>query len=622
MSSRILGFILKNSIKQKLIAIIAALIVCAVLLVTALTYVRYTQDLTAQSRQKTQQILEQVGLNIDTYLDEVFRLCRTPYYNKALMALLEQPVYSDQDKLNKQRVIEGFLDEMMLVPRKDILRVYIFADETYSSIKTQTGMDLSGSIETSDWYLTAKDSLNPVLLPLSTSSKSFSVAQGLRKISNSTEIIGVIKVDANYDGIKSICDMVSVEDNGALYITDNTGHVLYQNSRLADHQIVSKLIDAALNGTGNQKQLTINQQQYFINTQTLGMTDWQLIAVNSYDQINRYAIQTRDASIGLAVICAIFAALLSSLLIKRLLDPLSNIVDLMKRVQNGDLDVHFQVKSSDEIGFLGSNFNQMVSRISSMIKTNMKLVKDVYEAKYLQKEAQYLALYNQIRPHFLFNTLNTISILIKMDQKEDAVTGINKLSFLLRGMVNFDQEITLSEELKIAEAYLTLQKMRFGDGLLYQISIENKYLSYRLPALSLQTLIENAVIHGYRSAKFPTTIQIYSKQTENTFELHVQDDGKGIDPEQLIQLQKVLARDDINVNISVHEDAEDLITNTNHMNDKTRAEDKETPQIGVGLSNVNRRIKLRYGPMYGVNLKSENGKGTHVILCLPLSEGK
>ncbi len=622
MSSRILGFIFKNSIKRKLIAIIAALIVFAVLLTTALTYYRYTQDLTAQSRQKTQQILEQVGLNIDTYLDEVFRLCRTPYYNKQLMTLLEQPVFSDQDKLNKQRVIEGFLDEMMLVPRNDILRVYIFADETYSSIKTKTGMDLSGNIESSEWYLTAMNSLNPVLLPLSTNAISFSVAQGLRKISDSTQIIGVIKVDANYAGIKSICDMVSVEDNGALYITDKSGNVLYQNSRLVDNRISSNLIQAALNGSSNQNQLTIGQQQYFINSQTLGMTDWQLIAVNSYDQINRYAIQTRDASIGLAVICAIFAALLSSLLITKLLGPLSKIVDLMKRVQNGDLDVQFQVKSSDEIGFLGSNFNQMVSRIRSMIKTNMKLVKDVYEAKYLQKEAQYLALYNQIRPHFLFNTLNTISILIKMDQKDDAVTGINKLSFLLRGMVDFDKEIPLSEELKIAEAYLTLQKMRFGDGLLYQISIENEYLSYQLPALSLQTLIENAVIHGFKSAKFPTTILVYSKQTESTFELHVQDDGKGIAPDQLNQLQKVLAGDDINVNISVQEETDDSTPENNHHDEMIQTMVKETPQIGVGLSNVNRRIKLKYGPLYGVNLKSENGVGTHVILCLPLSEGR
>ena len=207
MCKRILAFLLRYSIKRKLIAIITSLIVLAIILVTILTYFRYTKDLTEQSKLKTQQILEQVGLNIDTYLDEVFRLCRTPYYSKDLMPLLEQPVFSDQEKLAKQREIEDFLDEMMLVPRNDILRVYIFADETYSSIKTRTGMDLTGDIENSEWYLSAKKSYSPVFLPLSTNAKSFSVAQSLRKISNSVEILGVIKVDANYTGIKSICDI-------------------------------------------------------------------------------------------------------------------------------------------------------------------------------------------------------------------------------------------------------------------------------------------------------------------------------------------------------------------------------------------------------------------------------
>ena len=604
MIMKFLKTIFKPGIKMKLTVFIVPLIILTVGLITSLTYHRYSSDLVIQSKQKDQLLLEQVSLNIDTYLDEVFRLCRAPYYSRELMEVLEQPAYSDQDKLFKQRAVEGFLDEVMLVPRQDILRVFIISDSVYSSVKTSASIDMTEDITETDWYERAFKSYQPFLLPLSSTDASFSVVQGLHKISDSTQSIGVIKVDANYAGIKSICDLITIEADCALFITDSAGQVIYQNNKLATAAYASLLIEESVSSSDIWFDKTIEGHRYLVSTQKISTSDWRLVSVIAYSQVNQYARSARDTAVLLALLCAVAAVALTTLMIRRIMAPLSNIVDLMKIVQTGRLDVCFAVKSNDEIGFLGENFNQMVDRIHTMIETNTQLVKEVYEAKYLQKEAQYAALYNQIRPHFLFNTLNAISILIKTDKSADAVKAINKLAFLLRGMVNLEKDIRIADEIKIVEAYLMLQQMRWGDRLRYQIQITEPALLCRLPALSIQTLVENAIIHGAGSSRQTMEIEIYSESVNDSLFVHVIDNGQGISPEKLGQVNRSLS-DDISGQPASDPQADQMA---------------QDGKIGIGLRNVNRRLQLKFGSQYGLRIESEPGEGTHVILHAPGSK--
>ena len=129
----------------------------------------------------------------------------------------------------------------------------------------------------------------------------------------------------------------------------------------------------------------------------------------------------------------------------------------MNQVQAGNLDVRASTQATDEIAYLNSAFNRMLEQIQDMLLQETRLSKQVYEAKYLQKQAQFDALYHQIQPHFLFNTLNTISLLIKCGRNADAISGIDQLAVLLRGMANANREIDLKSELKITESYLHLQ---------------------------------------------------------------------------------------------------------------------------------------------------------------------
>ncbi|NLP33874.1 MAG: histidine kinase [Clostridiales bacterium] len=270
----------------------------------------------------------------------------------------------------------------------------------------------------------------------------------------------------------------------------------------------------------------------------------------------------------------------------------------MKQVQNGYLSVQVEVKNQDEIGYLAKSFNKMVRRIQETLNKNTQLIKEVYEMKYLQKEAQYNNLCAQIKPHFLYNTLNTISLLIKCKQTDEAIQSIEKLSYFLRGIMNSDKIITLKSELDIIDSYLSILKARYSNNLAYEINVSTEYYDYLIPALTLQPLVENAIIHGCEVKRGKSKILINSSQDKDFLYLNIIDNGIGIETDKLDMLNTELLK-----NISLYE--------------SSKIDDQITESIG--LINVNKRIKLKFGDAYGIKLYSSVSEGTHVQLKLPLT---
>jgi len=226
---------LKGSVKHKLLLMISVLILVSVSTATILTDQSYRKNLLFQSTKSTRQLLEQLSINLDTYLDELFRLCLSPYYNRRVMEQLEIIPANAAGKLNKQRIIEDYLTEMMTLPRSDILRAYIFSDGVYSSCKTRISSAIDDYLHES-WYQQALESNEAVFIPAHTEGTGrgtlevFSVVQRINSISNSSKLLGVIRVDANYQGIKAVCDRAGIQTGGALFIWDDAGNQMYGNN--------------------------------------------------------------------------------------------------------------------------------------------------------------------------------------------------------------------------------------------------------------------------------------------------------------------------------------------------------------------------------------------------------
>ena len=323
--------------------------------------------------------------------------------------------------------------------------------------------------------------------------------------------------------------------------------------------------------------------------QTLHAADWRIVDVRSMRVLTAAATKARDKAFLLALLCAVLGMLVSVPLVRRFLKPVFHITGLMQAAQSGDMTVRARVSGRDELAYLAESFNEMIGQIQEETRRNTQLTRQVYEARYLEKEAQYAALCNQIRPHFLFNALNTIHLLIKSGRDDEAVQCIDMLATLLRGLVNADREITLRAEMKIVESYLVLQQKRYS-SLRYSLPDVSLWESYRLPALTLQPLVENALVHGCEPKRGSASIALTISQQEDELQLTVEDNGLGMESATLEKLRSDLA----------------MVTT------------EPAPMSGgVGLVNIARRVKLKFGQAYGLTIEARAGEGTCVTLHLP-----
>jgi two-component system sensor histidine kinase YesM len=590
-----------RGISFKLLTSSILLILFSIFLVSFLSYNQYTNDLKAQSSGKVQQIIELVSLNIDTYLDDLFRLSLSPYYNNDVIDALDKRLDdSDLKTLNRTRTIEGFLDQMMIIPRKDILRVYILSEDIYKSERINTALDTSIKYEEFQWYKDAITTQQPVFVPahLEQMVKNpknivFSVANVVKSTRNTNRILGVIKVDANYSGIKTICNRVNMGQKGGLFIIDENKNIIFSSIDSSPYTELFKQV-STLNKP--YKTYKYNNDNLLLNSTKILRSNWTIIAVNSLDEINSTAIKTRNHAFLIALLCSAFAIFILIVFVKWFLEPLLYIVKDIRLIQKGDLSVIFPDYRNDEIGYLGLALNKMVTNINSMMTENTNLVKEVYEAKYLQKEAQIYTLFNQIRPHFIYNTLNMISLLIQCGRDENAVDNINKLSSILRGMANWDKDITVEQEITLLDAYLGIQQSRYENRLEYFINIDNSLYPFVIPALILQPIVENSVIHVCEKRREKTIIKIWSIEESDNLIFNVQDNGEGISSEALETLRYKLE---------------------NHVENKTDLLDLKSKISGIGLVNVNRRIKIKYGKEYGLFVESDISSGTLIKVILP-----
>ncbi|AJY75432.1 cache domain-containing sensor histidine kinase [Paenibacillus beijingensis] len=605
-------------LKPKLLVFAAVFILGSLYSVTFISYTKYTEDFESQSSDSVQQIIGQVSYNIDTYLDDLNRLSLALYMNDFVMEALEdEDGGSALSRLQKRRLIEEFLDQMMIYPRGDINRVFIITNTIYSSGRIQVDIDDSGLFKQFGWYKQALVSPEPIFVPAhmqqmvnNRGPKVFSIVRQLRSTRNSDKVLGVIKVDANYTGIENIVRKVNMGAYGGLFIIDNKETVIYGSTGKLEAVHFYRSIQQS-----GQKTLKVdyNGEPYLLNSTLLPRSDWTIVAVNSLTELNAKATKTRNFGLWMALACAALAFCVLWWFLQKFLRPLLNVVRLMRTVERGDLNVRFPDKRGDEVGYLGLSFNALVSRIRTMLEENTQLVKQVYETELLQKEAQVLALHSQIKPHFIFNTLNMISLQMQMGKTDKSIGHIQQLSSILRSMTRSDKDITLQREIELLRAYLSIQSGRYEGRLDYEIDIDPSLSQVNVPALLFQPIVENAVIHGCETKRGKTTVRIASRETDSKLLFVIEDTGIGMDEETLERVRHKLALSEDAEHPAAHEAGHPA----EHAAEHPAAHEPSRSGTGIGLLNVNKRIKLKYGAGYGLTVDSTLHEGTAVTVALP-----
>jgi len=255
------------------------------------------------------------------------------------------------------------------------------------------------------------------------------------------------------------------------------------------------------------------------------------------------------------------------------------LIDALKQVEDGKLDINLDIESDDEFKSIGHSFNMMLGSIRHLIERHDKMALENNMAIVQMMESQF-------NPHFLFNTLESIRYLVKFNPKVADKTVVNLSKLLRYSIQNTVDTVRFKEEFDFVKRYIEIMKVRFGERLEFNDNISYEVKEVSVPKMIIQPIVENAVKYGFGENVEVLRIEISAYIEDEKLYIIVKDDGVGIDKDLL----------------------KDLVFN---LNEKYNSSDH------IGLYNVHKRIELLYGIEYGLEINSEAGKGTEVILVLP-----
>lgn len=406
-----------------------------------------------------------------------------------------------------------------------------------------------------------------------------SVTRKVRYWQDDLPRIGILMADMRLEPLEDICRSVTLGDNGYLYILDDSGNIIYHPEQ--------KLMSLELISEENiLSEDTQSEDQSMVLAQTIEGTNWKLTASVTSDDVAKYstAFISRVTWVVIALMAGVL--LVALWLSMRIVQPLTDIQVSMQRIERNldDNRMSLPEEGFAEYASLAHSYNVMLRRIRG-------LMQETVDRQEQLRRMEIGALQEQINPHFLYNTLDSIVRVMETGRTPEAIEMVQALAKLFRLSINNgDYFLTVEQEMDYARNYLTIQQVRYKKRFKYELYMDESIKDLPCPKIILQPLIENSLKHGMSDMPGCTLI-VRARQEGYNIVLSVEDDGLGIPPEKLKKLQEML-RDDSNIMV-------------------------QKSRYGIGLRNTNRRIKLLYGSDYGLAIESEVEERTCVTITFP-----
>jgi len=313
-------------------------------------------------------------------------------------------------------------------------------------------------------------------------------------------------------------------------------YILNDEQRIISHQDVSYLQKDHYHATKIgysyllKNQSTVIDNKVVLTTQELSKFGWQMVIITSFKEYTPKGIYSTTYFIIAVVLVLLFAIAMGFVISKYITNPILKLKNAMQTVDKGNLSVRYDYKSNDEIGQLGKKFNDMLDTIQNLMKKVLKedRLKQTYKLQLIQA---------QVNPHFLYNALEMINSLIRLDFKEKALEATSSISKFYRiSLSDGVTIITIEEEVDLINNYLFVQKMRYIEFIEFNVDIDPKISKYLIPKLTLQPIVENSIYHGLKEqlTKGLLNIRGYLKDDKIIFE--IEDNGKGISEAKLKEL--------------------------------------------------------------------------------------
>jgi two-component system, sensor histidine kinase YesM len=571
-------------IQNTLIRAFSGLVVFTILLLGILSVYSLRRILVQNAEQTTTQLVGELNRIIENYIKYMDDIALVAANNEDVLTFMEDPA-ADSPAL-RASITRSF--EAIRSVRKDIDAVFLFTRDG-RAIAATAGGGLNPAVNLKDRYRDLEAGLSPGRPSVSPAHVEnlvdyryawvISLVRSMRAADGRG--IGLIQVDLNYDVIASLCRDIQLGTSGYVFIVSRSGEIVYHpRQQLIYGNLKTERIADILAMRGGYLRVTVDGRAILYTAVSSTQTGWTVVAVSYLDELFGASRRAEYFFLMLSLLAFAAAIGISSVLSRSISRPIESLRRSMQAVESGNFDIDITVNAANEVYQLAQDCDIAVKKVRDLIEQNRR-------EQELKRGLELRALQAQINPHFLYNTLDSIIWMIELGENTRAIDMTTSLARFFRlGVSRGAETISFRTEIEYVETYLSIQKQRYKDKLSYEIDVPPDLGERTILKLLIQPLVENAIYHGIKNKEGPGLIRITAALEGDGISVRIRDNGVGMNAAQLHAL------------------------NTGAIEPRGTG--------GVGVRNVQERIRLSYGSFFGVRFESTPGEGTTAIITIPL----
>lgn len=571
-----------NSIRYTIFVYFTITALAAGLLITLSLYQRLSSQVAEVVQEENQSLINQVARSVESYLRTVMKLSDSLYYGAVKNADLSSQSINNEITLlydnNKDNV-----DNIALFTQGGAMV------ESVPAARLKSSLDITGE----KWFANALEKTenqhfsDPHVQYIFENNENqyrwvISLSRAVELTEGTSTTQGVLLVDLSYSSLEHLFDGVTTGKGGYVYLIASDGEILYHpRIQLIDSGRMKENNKIASGYKDGIHREVFEGKSRIITVKSVGYTGWKIVGVTPKSVVSLNTIKTRLFIVFMITLILFILVLINSYISSRITNPIKELEKSVGILEEGDLETAVSIGGSYEIQHLGNSIKNMAIQIRV-------LMDDIVTEHEAKRKQEFDTLQSQINPHFLYNTLDIIVWMIENEQKNEAVKAVTALARFFRISLSKGKSvITVRDELEHVRSYLMIQHMRFKNKFSYEIQAEEECMEFTSLKLILQPLVENAIYHGMEFMDGEGEIKLSVMRKGEDLIIRVSDNGLGMTEDQV----------------------QSLFSDAVHV---TSAKGS-----GIGVKNVNERIKLYFGERYGLTIDSEPDEGTTITILLP-----
>ncbi|MCU6791416.1 histidine kinase [Paenibacillus sp. WQ 127069] len=382
--------------------------------------------------------------------------------------------------------------------------------------------------------------------------------------------------------------------NSLLMILDNESHIVTADESSMKGTFFDKSIFGGMEGDSREHQVEYRQKLNHVQINEIELLDWRIVSMIPINEMTDELRAIRNSGFMIGTAMTLLILVMGLLFIRSVTLPFGRIIRFVNFIGNNDGKQRLKMSIGNEMGFLAIEINRMLDRVDEANEQLLEASISLYQMELAKKQAELASLQSQINPHFLYNTLECVRSIGLANRVMEIVEIATSMAKIFRYSIKEDHFVQINNEMDCIQDYMRIMTIRFTDKFSEHISIEDNVLSMRIPRMILQPIVENAIYHGLERKNGKGILTIKGWVTvDNVVRFEIADNGKGIPAAELHKLRQRLQAADIDQSFSTEK--------------------------GLGLLNIQRRIKLAFGEPYGIEVNSIENEGTQVSLQIPIS---